>query len=235
MIDTHCHILPRIDSDGPGRLEDSLAMARAAVEDSVTTVVATPHVRTVEGCSEDIRVLVDVFNRQLAELAIPLRVLPGAEANPALDIEDLFRYGLNDTSYLLLEFPTRMTLQDLLECLHEVTVCGGRPIIAHAERIPLLQKRPHVVDELLAAGATVQITAESLTGKFGTPAKICARSLVRRNAVHLLASDAHGIRNRPPGLTQGLRAVARMIGDEAAAKLVHCNPEAVICGKPLNA
>ena len=42
MIDLHVHILPGID-DGPKTLEDSLEMARLAVADGITTMVATPH------------------------------------------------------------------------------------------------------------------------------------------------------------------------------------------------
>lgn len=42
MIDIHCHILPGVD-DGAQSLEESLLMARRAVEDGIKTIVATPH------------------------------------------------------------------------------------------------------------------------------------------------------------------------------------------------
>ena len=42
MIDLHCHILPGLD-DGPATLDDAAKMARAAADDGVRTVVATPH------------------------------------------------------------------------------------------------------------------------------------------------------------------------------------------------
>ena len=42
MIDLHSHILPGLD-DGASTWEDSLEMARMAVEDGIRTMVASPH------------------------------------------------------------------------------------------------------------------------------------------------------------------------------------------------
>lgn len=42
MIDLHCHILPELD-DGSQSLEESLAMARMAVNSGVRAMAATPH------------------------------------------------------------------------------------------------------------------------------------------------------------------------------------------------
>jgi protein-tyrosine phosphatase len=50
VIDLHAHILPGVD-DGPRSLEEALTMARLAVADGITTMVATPHLfrrRSVE-------------------------------------------------------------------------------------------------------------------------------------------------------------------------------------------
>jgi protein-tyrosine phosphatase len=44
MIDLHVPILPGID-DGPRTLDESLRIARAAVDDGIAVVAATPHVR----------------------------------------------------------------------------------------------------------------------------------------------------------------------------------------------
>lgn len=42
MIDLHCHILPGID-DGAKNMEDSIDMAREAVSEGITHILATPH------------------------------------------------------------------------------------------------------------------------------------------------------------------------------------------------
>lgn len=45
MIDIHCHILPGLD-DGAQTLENSLEMAKAAVNDGIRKIAATPHHQT---------------------------------------------------------------------------------------------------------------------------------------------------------------------------------------------
>lgn len=42
MVDIHCHILPGLD-DGARSIEESVRMAKMAVNDGITDVIATPH------------------------------------------------------------------------------------------------------------------------------------------------------------------------------------------------
>lgn len=42
MIDLHSHILFGVD-DGAQTIEDSVAMAQAAVDEGITVIYATPH------------------------------------------------------------------------------------------------------------------------------------------------------------------------------------------------
>ncbi|MFN8108421.1 MAG: CpsB/CapC family capsule biosynthesis tyrosine phosphatase [Thermoleophilia bacterium] len=61
VFDLHCHLLPGID-DGPDTLAGSLAMARAAVADGITTVTCTPHmIRQYPTAPEDVHRAVDEF------------------------------------------------------------------------------------------------------------------------------------------------------------------------------
>ncbi|MCP5003292.1 MAG: tyrosine protein phosphatase, partial [Planctomycetes bacterium] len=41
MIDIHSHILPSLD-DGPNTFEESIEMCKIAVNDGISTIVATP-------------------------------------------------------------------------------------------------------------------------------------------------------------------------------------------------
>ena len=52
--------------------------------------------------------------------------------------------------------------------------------------------------------------------------------MLRKNMVHFIASDAHGVKGRPPILSAARDAAAKIIGAEAAEKLVNANPEAVL-------
>ena len=79
MIDIHCHLLPGVD-DGPEDLEESLAMARVAVEDGIQGVVATPHFRTgvYPNTKPDILERLKSLQEALREYRIPLAVYPGS-------------------------------------------------------------------------------------------------------------------------------------------------------------
>jgi protein-tyrosine phosphatase len=56
MIDLHCHILPGLD-DGAERLEESVEMARAAEEDGIEKIVATPHLFRDNLAYEDLSII----------------------------------------------------------------------------------------------------------------------------------------------------------------------------------
>lgn len=234
MTDVHCHILPAIDRDGPPRLKDVLDMARIAVSDGIRTIVATPHIKEVVHKPEVICDHVAHLNAALQDSGIPLEILPGAEVSSMLDTAKLQNYTLNGSAYVLLEFPHSHLPQNAGELIFEAIISGLTPIIAHPERNPSVVLRPELLFDLVEAGALVQITAESLTGGFGPDARVCAEYLLKKQAVHFLATDAHSPTWRCPVLSRGLKAAVRHVGEAVARDLVTTNPAAVIAGKPLH-
>jgi len=75
----------------------------------------------------------------------------------------------------------------------------------------------------------VQITAASLAGTFGGDAAKCAMALLKMDAVHFIATDAHSSCDRTPHLSTAL-AIAEKVQGGDATKLVRDNPQAVITG-----
>jgi len=57
--------------------------------------------------------------------------------------------------------------------------------------------------------------------------------LLKWDAVHVLATDAHDIKHRVPVLSAGREAAAILCGADIAHALVDDNPRAIIQGKPL--
>ena len=79
MIDLHTHVLPGID-DGPGTIEGSLALARAAAADGTRVMVATPHVNWHHHTSSGtIARLTAELNERLSAEGIALEIRTGAE------------------------------------------------------------------------------------------------------------------------------------------------------------
>src|SRR5437762_3077492 len=109
MIDLHSHILRGID-DGARSLEDSVDIARAAVTDGIVAIAGTPHVRDDWPTDADLREERVAELRAELELAgIPLDVRSGGEiALPwltRLSADELRRFGLGGSRYLLVETP----------------------------------------------------------------------------------------------------------------------------------
>ena len=209
MIDLHSHILPGID-DGVRTSAEALALARAAAEDGVRTIAATPHVRddyptrpeTMERAVEELRRLLDAEG-------VPVELLPGGEL--ALDQlashtpEELRRFGLGGSGgYLLVEFPYAGWPLALEPQVHWLAAGGLTAVLAHPERNDSVQERPERLDAVLELGALVQVTAASVDGRLGRRVQKAALRLIREGRAHMIASDAHA-----PGVRQvGMSAPA---------------------------
>lgn len=237
MIDLHSHLLPNVD-DGARSLDESRAMARAAVVEGVTAIAVTPHVRadyptTPDQMEDGVELLRDDFERA----GITLDVLPGGEIEVALlwelDPHTLRRFSLAGSErYLLVEVPYNSWPRMLTAALPKLQSLGMRPVLAHPERNPFVQDKPDLVLPLIEAGALVQITAASLDGRLGpAPVRSCER-LLELGAVHLLGSDSHGPHIRTGGL---LAAVERLEDMELREYLTVTAPGAIVAGEDVPA
>ncbi|MFL5934083.1 MAG: CpsB/CapC family capsule biosynthesis tyrosine phosphatase, partial [Gaiellaceae bacterium] len=98
MIDLHSHILPGVD-DGARTVEESVEIARSAVEDGVEVLAATPHVRDDYATSAaTMEELVRTTQDALSAAGIPLELRRGGELAldylPRLEAEEVLRFGL---------------------------------------------------------------------------------------------------------------------------------------------
>ncbi len=241
MIDLHCHILPNLD-DGPSTLDESLAMARLAVEDGIHTIVATPHtlngvyVNRVEEVSENLAVL----QQALAEEHIGLTLYPGADVHLCPDMLKQIESGeagtINHaTKYMILELPSHTIPQSTKDEMFMLKINGITPIISHPERNSVIQQDTGILHDLIAMGALTQVTGMSLTGEFGLFVQQTVRQLVSQRLIHIIASDAHSADGRPPVLSHAVDCAAEILGsDEEAGHMVTTVPAAILAGEPID-
>lgn len=242
MIDLHAHILPGMD-DGPKTWEEALAMARLAAADGITAMVATPQLfpnRTVESSQfnsrEKILGTVAELRHRLGEADIALEILSGCEAPLFPDLMKLLKDGqvltINDgRRYLSLEMPDTAIPPGAEDVCFQLQSQGITPIITHPERHFLFYEKPERLARLLRVGCLTQITAGSLTGRFGRQVARFARDLVKRGYVHFLASDAHDPKRRPPLLAEAFKALSKLVGDSQAREMMMTRPEKVLRGE----
>jgi protein-tyrosine phosphatase len=229
VIDLHCHLLPGID-DGPRDMRMALAVAQLQVDAGVGTVAATPHVSwDLPTSAEAIASGVAAVRAELAARKIPLEVVSGGEIDvhraAELPDEQLRALALGGGPWLLLEAPlqTGVPLEPVAVALIER---GHRVLLAHPERSPLLQRDPAALRRLADAGALTQLTAGSLTGRFGRTVQRYAEALLEQGLVHTVASDAHDALRRPPGMH------VRVLG-ELAPMLTQEIPAAILAGEEI--
>lgn len=234
MVDIHSHILPEVD-DGARSWEIAVEMCRMAAADGITHMVATPHANDQYAYQREPH---GERLAKLQEMVAPLQLSLGCDFHFSYDnvhdaLENPHRYTIGETNYLLIEFSDYAIPPFVGRALGDLLDAGLTPILTHPERNPILQKRPQDVLQMANDGCVVQVTANALTGRWGDTARKMAHWLLKRDAVHVLASDAHDTRSRPPILSEGRAAAAQIVGEEVAQALVEGNPRAIVTGQPL--
>ena len=236
MIDIHCHLLPGID-DGPRTLEESLALARAAVQNGITHSVITPHIhaRRWDNSASTIKAIGLDFKRALLEHDIPLQIGVAAEVRIGVEVMELInRRQIPFLGYwgqqrvMLLEMPhshVPLGIEGMISWLLERNIM---PMIAHPERNKDVHRNLGKINSLIEMGCLFQVTASSVSGRFGRASRVRAVQLLEKGVVTVLASDAHNLKNRPPSLSRGRDAAAEVVGEDEAFRLVLDNPWKIV-------
>ncbi len=234
MVDLHAHLLPGVD-DGAETLQNAVRMCQVASDDHITAAIATPHQRHEWWPNQDRVQLTARFEALAAAAGGSLALALGAEIRVDSELlaeVDLLPGGdllcLAGSRYLLLELAPVPVGPEPRDIVHELTVAGWRPVVAHPERVPWLAEDPEELAELVEHGALLQLTAMSVTGAFGKGPRECSSFLLDNDLAHFIASDAHDAAQRPPVLSDAYRVVAAGWGEERARRLFDDNPRAVL-------
>jgi protein-tyrosine phosphatase len=236
MIDIHSHILPGLD-DGAESMEETVELLRLARETGTTAIVASPHADTQYKFDPE---RVDALIAAAQERAgSGLRIVRGCDFHLMLDnIEDALdhptRYTINAGPYLLMELSDAMIFPNTGRMWHELEDAGMRIILTHPERNPLLQDQMERIEEWVAQGRYMQLTAQSLLGQFGPKAQRFAVAMIERGLAHFVASDGHDLRSRPPRLDRAFQWVLSRYGGDLAELLFVAHPRAVVDGEPVD-
>lgn len=233
MIDIHSHILWDLD-DGAKDREESLAMLKMAAETGTTDIVATPH------SDHQYKFNPGLVAERILELSdatggVP-RIHRGCDFHLSLDnvqaaLETPTRFTINGLSYLMVEFADTFippSTEEIFRCLIKL---GVVPVITHPERNPILQDSFKRLETWIGMGCLMQVTAQSLTDRFGKAAEKTAWAMLKREMVHVIASDAHDTEHRPPRLDHAREILTRELGSQAAGTLLEENPASIIAGQ----
>jgi protein-tyrosine phosphatase len=239
LIDLHCHLLPGID-DGPETLEEALAMARLALADGIQKAYVTPHLHIGHWDNDRSRIAaaVTAHRAALATAGIALELGFAAEVRCDYDVVPLveeervpFLGTLGGYRVVLLELPHSHVPVGADKLVAWLLARKIRPMIAHPERNKEILRKPEKLLPFVRQGCLLQLTADAVAGGFGTACARRAAEFLEAGWVSVLASDAHDTRARPPRISAGRDAAARIVGAVEAEKLVRATPLAIVSGE----
>jgi protein-tyrosine phosphatase len=238
LVDTHCHLLAGLD-DGPRCEEDALAMCRMAYEEGTRLICAVAHQneRYADVTPAIIREAAKKLAGQLREQQLALTVFPCAEVMVWPELEAAWTGGkllsvADSGKYLLIELPHGLFI-DLTGLTRRLVEVGVRPILAHPERQPEFLDDVGRVEALVEAGCLVQVSSGSITEP---PRWLDGNKLkdwFQRGLVHLLGSDGHSPRRRPPRMAAAYQRIVKWAGQAIADRVCGTNGVAVVQGVAL--
>lgn len=209
MIDIHSHIIPGID-DGSRNMEMTLEMLRSAERDGTKKIIATPHYLLEYGelTINEIKVLVEEINSIVDKEGINIKIYSGQEVYFTENIVENYIKGnigtLNDSRYMLIEFPMQKFDKNIFETLYELQIRDIVPIIAHPERYKPFIEKPSFINDFINEGYLFQMNSGSLEGLFGKRVKATAELLLYNDIYNFIGSDVHNSTNRTIGLSKAI-------------------------------
>ena len=235
MVDVHCHLLPNVD-DGAKSLEMAKEMCEVAHRDGITHIVCTPH------ANDEFRYDRERYQELMVELQAAIgdlvKLSLGCDFHFSYDniqavMSDADQFLIGDGDYLLVELSDFVMSPAVFQSLERLVGMGIRPVITHPERNLMLQRHADRVIHFAEKGCAIQVTANSLTGHWGEGPRKMVNWLLDQKAVHVIATDAHDPKFRPPILSAAREIIAKTRGEDLARALVLENPQAIVDGQPL--
>ena len=212
----------------------SLAMARMASADGISTIACTPHILPgiYNNSGPAIRKAVARLAESIAKAGIPISLVTGADVHIACDLAVQLRDGraltLNGSRYLLLEPPHHVLPPRLEDLIFGLQTAGYVPILTHPERLSWLEGHYDLVGRLVSSSVLMQITAGSVMGRFGRRPCYWAERMLDEGLCHLLATDAHNTEQRAPRMAEARDFVAQRLGHDEAINLVLRRPQGIL-------
>jgi protein-tyrosine phosphatase len=232
MVDIHCHVLPGVD-DGPGTMDESVAMCRRIAELGVSHTVATPHLpwRGEYGTGK----VLEAYNslkKRLEDDKIDLKLSLGSDIRISWDLVERLKnrsvFTLADSKYFLLELDDLTVPERLGDFIGRCNAEGYYPIITHPERNVIFQSDINRLKEISRLPVLIQVSSCSLVGIGGGRVQKTAREFLGAGLVHIIASDAHAVNMRLEEFVQGLAVAQEIVGPEAVHDMVAKIPGLIV-------
>jgi protein-tyrosine phosphatase len=106
--------------------------------------------------------------------------------------------------------------------------------LAHPERHPELLHEAGLIEQLIRLGCLVQVSSASITAPRQQRDERALRRWLKQGIVHLVGSDGHSVRRRPPRLAEAYRTISRWVGTAIADRVCSTTGMAILQGLPFH-
>lgn len=221
-IDFHTHILPEMD-DGSTSVEMSLQMIQTLRRQGVFCIVLTPHFYPLSDNPKHFlakrKARMELLKSNYQH-KMPL-LLTGAEVQyfeGITTMRDLPQMRIEGSRALMIEMPMCRWSGRMISDIKELNSSREyQVILAHAERY-LPFGNLSAVRELTDCGVKIQISAGAFTGIFKSRKVF---KMFDDGLVHILGSDCHNMKSRPPNLSNAYDFIEEKRGKGAIQKIMN--------------
>lgn len=229
MIDIHSHLVYGVD-DGSRTIEDTKHMIREAKKVGFTDIICTPHYMKdyyEVPCNE-------VYNKicNIQNLVDGINIHQGNEIYATENIIEFINskkaMSLNNSRYVLIEFPMQTKPINMDQVIYLILQEGKIPIIAHPERYSYVRENPNMLLEYIEQGVLFQSNYGSIIGMYGNDIKETAKKLLTHNMIHFLGSDNHRANTVYEHIPETLKLLEKWIGEEKLQELTTDNPSYIL-------
>lgn len=235
MKDLHCHLLYDID-DGPKSIEESKKMLKKFYLENITDVIVTPHY--ISNSSYNLNnyekiVRINELNEYIKQEDLRINLYIGNEIYldefVIKNILDGNIATINNSKYILVEFPMEDEYIGVEEVLENLIKRGLRPIIAHPERYTVYYEDFAFFEKLLNIGCLLQGNLGSLVGIYGKYSENMIIELLKRDMIQFMSTDAHHSNSRVITQMPEIREkLFKLVGQERFKKITETNFDIVI-------
>lgn len=216
VVDVHSHILPGMD-DGSRSVTESLEMLKAAYEQGIDAVIATPHFYGDRERPESF-----LSRRDESLKALKAASSDGPLPNIYIGAEIAYYFGMGSSEALpslciegtkcaLIEMPfcawSRGEVEEIYSAMKNY---GITPILAHIERFIGYGKNLSYIKELAERDVLLQSNAEFFINK---KTRKKALKFLNSGLVKLIGSDCHNTGDRPQNIGDAINVIREELSD----------------------
>lgn len=224
MKDMHNHLLYGID-DGSTSLQQSIKTLNILEKGGVTDIVVTPHY--IEGTNYNSNNKIKKTLLKELQQHTKIKLYLGQESYIDNNLLKLIQKDeistINNTKYLLIEFPLTEKLEYANNIIFNLRDKGYIPVIAHPERYHYLSIEDLIY--LKDIGCLLQGNITSLLGKYGKNAKRNLTLLLKKQMIDVLGTDNHG---HYINIEECLNKLSKIIDDDYKKEIIDNNFDKII-------